>query len=199
MVKLKIPFKVSFNHDSIPIQINHSKVQPGPPGGSANRAGYTSVTLKPGLSVTWVREAPTSDGKIPIFISLAEIKFSLKNYKVAISSRYTVGSCPYNATLKHEIDDHIKDPIRIFKSYKDVLIKRLNVLVIPTKKSPILVLQNKIASRENVVAGQIVNVVRETQRELAQKLRKARDQHDQPASYLLIYNKCTPSQWKTGR
>ncbi len=199
MTKLKKPFQVTFYHDTIPTQIDHSKVQPGPPGGGANRAGYTSVTLKPGLSITWSREIPKSDGKIPIFILLAEIKFSLKNYKVAISSIYSVGSCPYNATLKHEIDDHIKDPIRIFKSYKDVLIKRLNVLDIPTKKSPLLVLPSKIASSESVIDIKIVNVIKQSKKELARKLRNARDQHDQPASYQLVYNKCTPSQWKTGK
>jgi hypothetical protein len=200
MSEAKRPFYVSFTHDHIPQRIDHSRSQPGPPGGTANRAGHTSVTSKARLTVAWDDRPVGADGRFPIFAQSVNVYFRLTDFLIAISSDFAVRSCAYQATLRHELEAHIYDPIHIFHSYRDVLVRRLNAIAVPTREVPLRVAStSEAAFRRAEVERQIVNAIGQTRRELVHDLQQARDRHDNPASYRLVYNQCPDTQWVSGR
>lgn len=200
MAEAKRPFYVSFSHDQIPQRVDHSRSRPGPAGGAANRAGYTSVTSKARLTIAWDDGPRGSDGRLPLFARSVNIYFRLTDFVVAISSDFVARSCAYQATLRHELQAHIYDPIRIFHSYRDVLIRRLNAIPVPTADAPIRVgSATEFEAQQARVERQIVDAIGQTRRELVRDLRQARDRHDSSASYRLVHNQCTDTQWVTGR
>ena len=200
MAEAKRPFYVSFTHDQIPQRIDHSRSQPGPPGGAANRAGHTSVTSEARLTIAWDDGPPGGDGRFPIFAQSVNVYFRLTDFLIAISSDFAARSCAYQATLRHELQAHIYDPIHIFHSYRDVLIRRLNAVAVPTREVPLRVASTTEAnSRRAEVERQTVAAIGQTRRELVRDLQQARDRHDSPASYRLIHNQCTDAQWVGGR
>ena len=199
MADAKRPFYVSFTHDRIPQRVDHSRSHPGPPGRRANRAGYTSVTSRARLTVAWDAGPMGTDGRVPIFALSVNVYFRLTDFLIAISSDFAVRSCAYRATHRHELEAHIYDPIRIFHSYRDVLIRRLNVLPVPTREAPLRIASSQVASKQAEVEGRIVGAIGQTRRELVRDLKQARDRHDSPASYRLVYRQCTDAQWASGR
>jgi hypothetical protein len=198
MAEAKRPFYVSFAHDHIPRHIDHSHSQPGPPTGKANRAGYTSVTSKPRLTIAWDDAPMGADGRIPIFFRSVNVYFRLTDFLVSISSDFAVRSCAYQVTRQHELAAHIYDPIRIFHSYREVMIQRLNVIAAPTREAPLRVASSQVAFRREGVERQIVDAIGQTRRELAADLQEAHDRQDSAASYRLVYNQCTDAQWASG-
>lgn len=200
MTKTKRPFYVSFTHDRIPRRPDHSRSQPGPSGGAANRAGHTSFRPKERLTVAWDDGPAGADGRFPIFVQSAKVYFRLTDFVIAITSDFTTRSCAYQVTLRHELAAHIYDPIHIFQSYRNVLIRRLNAIAIPTREAPLRVASTAEAtSRQDEVERQIVKAIGQTRRELVLDLKQARDRHDSPASYRLVYKQCTDAQWASGR
>ena len=140
-----------------------------------------------------------TDGRVPIFAQSVNVYFRLTDFLIAISSDFAVRSCAYRATHRHELEAHIYDPIRIFHSYRDVLIRRLNVLPVPTREAPLRIASSQVASKQAEVEGRIVGAIGQTRRELVRDLKQARDRHDSPASYRLVYRQCTDAQWASGR
>ena len=200
MPEARSPFYVSFIHDQIPRKIDHSSSHPGPPGGSANRVGYTSVRSRARLTVAWDNLPTGSDGRLLIFALSVNVYFRLTDFLIAVSSDFATRSCAYRVTLRHELEAHIHDPIRIFHSYRDLLIRRLNPIVVPTRQAPLRVASTDEAeSRKDEVARPIILAIGRTRRELVQELRQARDHHDSPDSYRLVHNQCTDTQWSSGR
>ncbi len=199
MARAREPYYVSFVHDRIPQHIDHSRVRPGPPGGAANRAGYTSVTSKARLTFAWDTGPARADGHVALFARSVNVYFRLTDFLVAITSDYAVGSCAYRATRRHELQAHIYDPIRIFHSYRDVLVQRLNHIAFPTQRAPLLVSPDQAQQRQTELEHRIVAVIGQTRQELARDLRQARDRHDSPASYRLVHQQCTAAQWASGR
>ena len=200
MTEPKRPFYVSFTHDQIPQRIDHSRSQPGPARGAANRAGHTSVTSKARLTVAWDDGPAGADRQFPIFAQSVNVYFRLTDFLIAISSDFAARSCAYQATLRHEVQAHISDPIHIFHSYRDVLIRRLNAIAVPTRELPVRVASTTEAnSRRAAVERQIVDAIAQSRRELVRDLNQARDRHDSPGSYRLVYNQCTDAQWVNGR
>jgi hypothetical protein len=128
------------------------------------------------------------------------VYFRLTDFLIAITSDFAVRSCAYQATLRHELQAHIYDPIHIFHAYRDVLIRRLNSIPVPTREAPLRVASaSEAASRQADVERQIFNIVGQTRRELLRDLQHASARHDGPASYRLVYNQCTDAQWASGR
>lgn len=199
MAEPRKPFYVSFTHDRIPQWVDHSHSQPGPPGGSANRAGYTSVTSKARLTIAWDAGHSGVNGQIPVFARSVNVYFRLTDFVIAISSDFTRRSCAYQTTLRHELDAHIYDPIRIFHSYRDVLIRRLNTINVPTQQTPLRMAADQVESRQEMLESRIVNAIGQTRRELVRDLRLARDRHDSAESYRLDHNQCTDAEWASGR
>ena len=133
------PYVVTFDHADVPDTPDHSSRSPGPdsaPGASADRAGYTKVTLKKKLAIDWDNGPARADGMVPFFSRAVAVAFSLDPIIVAVSSDYPVGSCPYRVTLKHEIEDHAQAYLKIFLSYRDKLVNRLNAIPFPTESAP---------------------------------------------------------------
>jgi len=150
--------------------------------------------------VAWDDGPVGADGRFPIFAQSVNVYFRLTDFLLAITSDFVARSCAYQVTLRHELEAHIYDPIYIFHSYRDVLIQRLNAIVVPTREAPLRVASSsEAASRQADVERQVVNVIGQTRRELVRDLQQARDRHDSPASYRLVYNQCTDSQWVSGR
>ena len=102
MTEPRPPFYVSFSHDRVPQAVDHSRANPGPPGGAANRAGHTSIRPKGRLSFAWDQSPVGPDGRIPIFAQSINVYFWLTDFAVAISSDFTERSCAYQTTLRHE-------------------------------------------------------------------------------------------------
>jgi PEP-CTERM motif/CHRD domain len=195
----KRSFFVSFMHDHVPSDVDHSRPRPGPAGGSANRAGYTAVTSKARLTLAWDNGPAGPDGRISLFLQSANVYFRLTDFLVAISSDFAARSCAYQTTLRHELEAHIYDPIHIFHSYRDVLIRRLNAIAAPTREAPLRVASTRAEGARAQVERPIVDAVGLTKRELVSKLKLNRDQHDSAASYRLVYSHCTDEQWLSGR
>jgi hypothetical protein len=202
MAEAKKPFYVSFTHDHIPQRVDHSRSQPGPAGsgGTANRAGHTSISSRARLTFAWDAGPAGANGQFPIFAQSVNVYFRLTDFLIAITSDFAVRSCAYQATLRHELQAHIYDPIHIFHSYRDILIRRLNATPVPTREVPLRVASpSEAASRQADIERQIFDIVGQTRRELTRDLQHASARHDGPASYRLVYNQCTDAQWASGR
>lgn len=199
MADVRQPYYVSFTHDRIRHRVDHSRSQPGPPDGSANRGGFTRVRSKARLEFVWEQGPIGADGQVPVFAMSVNVRFRLTDFLVAISSDFAVGSCAYRVTRRHEFDAHIRDPIRIFHSYRDILVRRLSVIAIPTEQTPVRVASDQVDARQEAWERPVVAVIRQTRGELAHALRQARDRHDSAASYRLVYRQCTDAEWATGQ
>lgn len=126
--------------------------------------------------------------------------FRLTDFLIGISSDFTARSCAYRATLRHELDAHIYDPIRIFHSYRDILVGRLNAIAVPTRQSALHVASVADGeSRKAQIEERIKRVVGDTRRELLRDLMLARSRHDSGESYQVVYRQCTDAQWASGR
>ncbi len=195
----KHPYVVTFSHDRKLPKIDHSKQQPGPKGKQANRAGFTRIRAKPDMNIVWIKGAKGPDGKVPIHAEAVNVDFRLTDYMIAITSDYKAGRCAYRATRRHEIDAHIKDPIRIFYRYRKTLVARLSLVKIPTAKNPERVHPDLVDDRQEVWAGWIKRMVLRTHNDIVDRLKRARDHHDSDENYRAVYAKCTPEEWRTGQ
>lgn len=193
------PYIVTFTHDRKLPKIDHSKEKPGPPGKRANRAGYTSVHVKPEqLRIVWADKPAGQDGRVPIYATAVYVNFRLTDYMIAITSDYKAGRCAYRATRRHEIDAHIKDPIRIFHRHRKTLVARLALIKIPTQKNPQRVHPDDVDKKEEEWAERIIRMIKRTHRDIVDHMERARDRHDSDENYRAVYRKCTPKEWSTG-
>lgn len=199
MTEPRRPYYVSFTHDRMPQQIDHSRLRPGPPGGSGHRVGHTSVRPTGRLVFAWDAGPVQAGGLVPLHANSVNVYFRLTDFVVAISSGFAVRSCAYEATRRHEFEAHLYDPIRIFHSYREVLIQRLNAISVPTREAPLHVPSSQVQARQEEVERRVVAVIGQTRRELARDLSEARDRQDSPESYRLAHNQCTDAQWASGR
>ncbi len=195
----KPPFYVSFSHDRIPQTVDHSRVNPGPPGGAANRAGHTSIRPKGRVSFAWDQLHVGPDRRIPIFAQSINVYFWLTDFAVAISSDFTERSCAYQATRRHEFQAHIYAPIRIFHSYRDILIQRLNVIDAPTRTTPFRAATiAETNARQAQIEAQVKAVAWQVSVELNRDLQAARVEADDARHYRLVYRQCTDAEWANG-
>lgn len=200
MAEPRRPYYVWFSNDQLPQQIDHSQSRPGPPGGTANRAGFTSVTSRARMTIAWSDEPVAPGGLTPFYARSVNVYFRLTDFLVAISADFAARSCAYRVTRAHELSAHISDPIRIFHSYRDVLIRRLNAIVVPTHEAPLRVAsRTDAAARQEALGNLISNAIVQTRGELTRELRRARDQHDSADAYRLVYNQCSEAEWISGR
>jgi hypothetical protein len=199
MTQLRAPFFIWFGADRIPSDVDHSRSNPGPPGAAANRAGFTRVKSKQRLVLVADHTPPDAAGRVRFFYRSVNVYFALTDFAVAVSSDFAEASCAYRATRAHEIEAHIRDPIRIFYDYRDVLVARLNRETFPTADSPLDIPQANLAVTAQSFERTMVRIVGSAKRELLEGLNEARRRHDSPASYRLVYEECTDQQWATGR
>lgn len=194
------PYFVFFQTDRVPGVVDHSQPQPGPAGGNADRAGHTRYSVRAGRTVfVWDDNPVQPDGLVPFFARSINVYFLLKDFTVAISSDYMVGSCAYRATRRHEFEAHVYSPIRLFRGYRDVLVRRLNQVPVPTETQPEPLLPERIESFQEATEQRVMAVVRDVRRSLIRDLNADSRKHDSPASYRSVYRQCTLEEWSGRR
>ena len=197
MAQPRRPYYVSFRHDPIPTRVDHSRSSPGPSTGTADRAGYTIARLagRGGLTFAWDVGGARADRQVPLFARSVNVYFYLTDFVVAISADYTEGSCAYNATRRHEYEAHLYQPIRIFHSYRDPMITRLNGIAMPTQDAPRWVLPQAVATTQNALEQQVLAEVLAVRQALATALHADRDLQDDRTHYRSVYRQCPAAEW----
>lgn len=195
----RAPFYVSFQTDNVPTTFDHTQSSPGPGGGAADRAGHTSVRVKPRMTTVWDNGAPRSDGRSPFYAVSINVFFRLQDFIVGVSSDYRVGSCAYNATVQHELDAHILRPMRIFRSFRDPLISRLNAINIPTQSAPLWLTSAEMQRAQERLMTPVVAAIEWSRGQIAAALRSDGHSQDDAQHYRLVYNQCSPADWAAGR
>ena len=196
MVTANKPYVVNFDHAAVPTTPDQSSPSPGPSTGGADRAGYTKAIIKKKLSIDWGDGAARADGMVPFFARSATVDFALDPITVAVSSDYPTTSCPYRVTLKHEIEDHAKSYLKIFLSYKDILISRLNPIAFPTEAAPRWMKPDEIDAFQETLAQQVAVVIRVVAKQLFDDMDADRKAKDSPQSYAALYAQCSAADWQ---
>ena len=201
MAEPRPPYVVTFTADPVPDHFLHSAPNPGPTGSSANRAGFTHVRLegKGLLSFQPAYGDPRRDKLVPFYYVSVKVLFRLTDFSVAISSNYPEGSCPYDATKQHELDAHIRAPIKILMSYRDPLIAQLNAIPLPTRQSPKWINKSDLDSVDGNFQSQVYRVVADIKTQVAADLNSDRDNQDSQDNYSKVYDKCRPAEWSRTR
>jgi hypothetical protein len=197
MVNPVPPYYVSFSADpASSARIDHSQAAPG---GVAHRAGHTSVSLRGRGGLTWQPEtgAPGTDGRVPFWFASVNVFFRLTDYVILISSDYAAGSCAYNATLRHEVDEHIVNPARILFRYRDRVVTTLNAVRLPTANAPRWLRPDQVDVIEEDYLRQVRRVIEAWRPRILAEMQQAQARSDSPDSYLTVYRQCTPQQWGT--
>lgn len=195
MANPRPPYFVHFLADPVSsAQIDHSQAAPG---GVSHRAGHTSISFRGRGGLTWHPETgiPRPDGLVPFFFTSVNIFFRLTDYVVQITSAYAAGSCAYNATLQHEVDEHILNPTRILYGFRDPLIQALNAVLLPTQTAPRLLRSNQVEMTEAEYIRQVGRVVQDFRTRVSAALRRAQAASDSAASYDLVYRQCPVEEW----
>lgn len=198
MVMATKPYIVNFDHAAVPTTPDQSSSSPGPSTGGADRAGYTKAILKKKLSIEWDNGPARADGMVPMFARAATVSFALDPITVAVSSDYPTHSCPYRVTLKHEIEDHAKSYLKIFLSYKDILISRLNPIAFPTEAAPRWMMPKEIDAFQETLAQQVSMVIKAVASRLVAEMDADRQVKDSPQSYAALYAQCSAADWLMG-
>jgi len=189
-------YVVTFNHADVPSAPDHSTASPGGPSTSgADRAGYTKAIFKKHVEIEWDNGPARADGMVPFFCRTVTVVFTLDPITVAVSSDYPVGSCPYRVTLKHEIEDHAKAYIKIFLSYKDILVIKLNAITFPTERAPRWMKPKEIPALQATLGKQVEETVKAVASSLVADMDKDRRAKDSPEAYAAIYRQCPAADW----
>jgi len=190
------PYFVHFSADPVSsATIDHSQAAPG---GSTRRAGHTSISFRGKGGLTWQPETGTlrADGLVPFYFSSVNVHFRLTDYMVAITSDYPAGSCAYNATMRHEVDEHIVNPTRIMYGFRDPLVTELNTLRLPTRIAPQWVHPSQVADVEKRYIEKVGQIIQGYRNRVSAALREAKAASDSPASDQRVYKQCPIEEWK---
>jgi len=192
-------YVVTFKHADVPSTPDHSTSSAGGPSTSgADRAGYTKAILKKHVEINWDNGPARADGMVPLFCRAVTAVFALDPITVAVSSDYPVGSCPYRVTLKHEIEDHAKPYIKIFLSYKEILLNKLNAITFPTERAPRWIKPKEIPALQDTLGKKVEETVKAVAGSLVADMDKDRRAKDSPEAYAAIYRQCSAADWEMG-
>lgn len=186
-------FYVSFTHEAPPAAPDHSRPNPGPAGSGTDRAGHTQALLHKRMTIAWDTGPPEADGRVPLFAKSVNVYYTL-DLNVAVSSDYSAQSCPYRVTLAHE-NSHAEAFVRIFRESRQVLVRQLEGVDIPTRIRPALVTPNEVAMREDEIGERLKQVIIVHARQLVSAMKVDRNAKDAPAAYQAIYTRCPASEW----
>ena len=195
MANPNAPYFVHFSADpASSAQIDHTQ---SAPGGVGHRAGHTSIHFKGRGGLTWQPETgtPRPDGMSPFYFRSVNIYFRLTDYMVQITSDYAEGSCAYNATLGHEVGEHIVNPTRIMYGFRDPLVRALNAVRLPTATAPRWIPAGQADRVEAEYIQQVGRVVQGFRNQVSAALRQAQAASDAPESYRLVYRQCPAEEW----
>lgn len=197
MVNPNPPYYVRFSADpSASARIDHSQAAPG---GAAHRAGHTSIAFRGRGGLTWQPEtgAPRADGMVPFWFRSVNVYFRLTDYVILISSDYAAGSCAYNATMQHEVNEHIVNPTRILYGYRDRVVTTLNAVRLPTATAPRWLRPDQVDAIEAEYVRQVRRVIEAWRSRILATLQQAQARSDAPESYITVYRQCRPDEWAT--
>ena len=189
------PYFVHFSADpASSARIDHS--QPAP-GGLAHRAGHTSINFRGKGGLTWHTETgrPRADGLLPFWFRSVNVYFRLTDFVVQISSDYAAGSCAYNATLRHEVDEHIVNPTRVMYGFRDQVVNALNAIPLPTVMAPRWLRRDQAEVVEGEYIRRVGRVVQDFRTRVSAALRQAQAASDAAANYRLVYRQCPVEEW----
>lgn len=189
------PYFVHFSADPVSsATIDHSQAAPG---GAAHRAGHTSIALRGRGGLTWQPETGPvrADGLVPFSFRSVNVYFRLTDYVVGITSDYPAGSCAYNATMRHELNEHIVNPIRIMYGFRDRVVTALNAVRLPTAIAPQWVPPNQVSAVENGHIRRVGQVIQSYRNQILAALRTAQAASDSPASYRGVFRQCPIEEW----
>jgi hypothetical protein len=174
--------------------IDHAQ---GAPGGVAHRAGHTSIHFRGRGGLTWQPETgrPRTDGQVPFYFRSVNVYFRLTDYVVRITSDYAAGSCTYNATLRHEVNEHIVNPTRIMYGFRDQVVAALNAVLLPTQNAPRWLRPNQVDTVEAEYIRQVGRIVQNYRTRVSNALRQAQAASDSPANYQTVYRQCPIEEW----
>jgi len=167
--------------------VDHTMANPyfdGAPAHKNDRAGVTRANIKPHLSMTW------ADTDTKSWLDTVEIQFSIRQ-RIAISSLYPEGSCPFRATFEHE-KGHWTDNQGFLDEELAQLKVDLALLKLPTARNP------TTADKRDAVEASIAAAIRERQKSFVERARAAVLARDAPEAYMKNdYSKCVPPKTKT--
>ncbi len=187
------PYFVEFSADSASsARIDQSQAAPG---GAVDRAGHTTIQSRG--SLTWKTETgpPRSDGLVPFSFRSMKVLFRLSDYVVQITSSYRPGSCTYNATMRHEVNEHIVNPTRLLFGFRDQVVQALNKLPLPIATAPRWVRADQAAAVEAEYVKQVGGVVKDFRNKILNAMREASLASDAPKHYGLVYRQCPLEEW----
>jgi hypothetical protein len=132
---------------------------------------------------------------VPFFFRSVNVYFRLTDYVVRVTSAYALGSCTYNATLQHEMNEHIVNPTRIMYEFRDPLIVALNAVRLPKQTAPRWIRPDQVEATEAEYIRQVGRVVQDFRGRVSAALRRAQAASDSPASYQAVYRQCPVEEW----
>ncbi len=192
MVNVRKPFFVLFQAGRLP-DVDHSRPDPGG-GRPGERAGYTSMAVAVKLSLVW--STPRRSGQdFPLYARSINVVFLLRDIKVAISSEYARGSCPYQVTYRHEFEQHVKPSIRLFYSHRDRLVDELNRLSVPTEDSPRRVGVTEAGRIQSGIESDVASLVRRARSRMKHELDAHQRAVDRPERYRALWAQCPAGDW----
>ena len=120
---------------------------------------------------------------------------------VPIRRRLDIGAFgvnAYRAAREGEpvIEDHAESYVKIFHSYRDIMISRLNAITFPTKDSPRWVNQTEIDGLQEGLAKQVQLAIVSVSKSLVADLEADRLAKDSPEAYEALYRQCSAADWK---
>ena len=189
------PYFVHFSADpASSATVDHSQ---SAPGGVAQRAGYTSISFRGQGALTWAPEtgAPRTDGMVPFYFLSVNVYFRLTDYVIQITSDYALASCTYNATMRHEVDEHIVNPTRIMFGFRDQVVAALNQVRLPTRNAPDWVRPDQVDATEAGYISQVGAVIRTYRQRVSAAMLQAQAASDAPDRYQTVYRQCPADEW----
>ena len=117
---------------------------------------------------------------MPFYFRSVNVYFRLTDYVVRITSDYAAGSCSFNATMRHEVDEHIVNPTRIMYGFRDQVVAALNAVRLPTEHAPQWLRADQADAVEAGYIRQVGAVIQNYRNQVSAALRRAKDASDSP-------------------
>ena len=167
------------------------------PGGGAHRAGHTSIDFPGRGGLTWQPEtgAPRADGLVPFHFRSVNVYFRLAAHVVRIMADYAAGSSSFNATMRHDVDEHIVNPTRLMHGFRDQVVVALNAVRLPTQNAPQWLHPNQVDAVESGYIRQVGGVIQNYRNQVSAALRRAQAASDSPTSYRRVHRQRPAEEW----
>jgi hypothetical protein len=189
------PYFVHFSADPVSsARVDHSQ---SAPGGAVHRAGRTSIDFPGRGGLTWQPEtgAPRADGLVPFYFHSVNVYFRLAGYVVRTMADYAVRSSSFNATMRHEVNEHIVNPTRLMCGFRDQVVVALNAARLPTQNAPQWLHPNQVDAVESEYIRQVGGVIQNFRKQVSAAIRRAQAASDSPASRQRVYRQCPAEEW----